>query len=51
MEDVLPLTPSTSSESPDEANSNSFDNTSDNAYSTMLTDLDVDLRQRNDIVP
>ncbi|CAF1045433.1 unnamed protein product [Rotaria sordida] len=39
MEDILPLTPSTSSESPDETSSNSPDS-SDNAYSKMLTNFD-----------
>lgn len=40
-EDMLPLTPSTSSESPDETSSNSPDNSADNMYSKMLTNLDV----------
>ncbi|CAF1104909.1 unnamed protein product [Rotaria sp. Silwood1] len=39
MEDVLPLTPSSSSESPDETISNSPDS-SDNAYSKLLTNFD-----------
>ncbi|CAF2454183.1 unnamed protein product [Rotaria sp. Silwood2] len=39
MEDILPLTPSSSSESPDEISSNSPDS-SDNAYSKMLTNFD-----------
>jgi hypothetical protein len=40
MEDILSLTPSTS-ESPDEARSNSPDGSQENLYSTMLTNLDV----------
>ena len=40
-EDILPLTPSSSSESPDEASSNSPDNSLNNVYSRMLTNFDV----------
>ncbi|UJR23082.1 hypothetical protein I4U23_026105 [Adineta vaga] len=40
MEEILPLTPSTSSDSPDEGNSNSPDSYQDNAYSKLLTNLD-----------
>jgi hypothetical protein len=46
MEDDLPLTPSSTSESPDEASSNSPDSSQNNAYSTMLTNLDVNLKNK-----
>jgi len=41
MEEALPLTPSTLSESPDEGNSNSPDSFHENAYSKLLTNFDV----------
>ena len=44
MEEVLPLTPSTSSDSPDERSSNSPDTFQDNTYSKLLTDFDVKLK-------
>ncbi|CAF1233518.1 unnamed protein product [Adineta ricciae] len=40
MEDVLPLTPSTSSDSPDEGNSNSPDVCQDQTFSKLLTNFD-----------
>jgi len=46
MEDDLPLTPSSTSESPDEASSNSPDSSQNNAYSTMLTNLDVNFKKK-----
>lgn len=47
MEDNLPLTPSSSSESPDEGNSNSPDSLQNTAYPSMLTDLDVSKKKHN----
>jgi hypothetical protein len=41
MEEALPLTPSTLSESPDEGSSNSPDSFHENAYSKLLTNFDV----------
>ncbi len=46
MEDNLPLTPSSSSESPDETRSNSPDSLQNNGCSTMLTDLDVNYKRK-----
>ena len=43
MEEVLPLTPSTSSDSPDEGNSNSPDVCQDQTYSKLLTNFDVSI--------
>jgi len=48
MEDNLPLTPSSSSESPDETCSNSPDSLQNNTCSTMLTDLDVNYKRKKE---
>lgn len=41
MEDILPLTPSTNSESNDDIAANSPESSPDSAYSKMLTNFDV----------